>query len=94
MSLVYMTHPEHGATYVSTPSEKEYNLRYGWKVDTPPEVKKPKEEKEVKPAHPIESLSTVDLKKKYFEVMGKKPHHLMNRHNIEKAIKEHDGDSQ
>jgi hypothetical protein len=72
-----MSHELHGFTHAYSPQEVKANQKNGWKIAS--EHKPEKKEKEV---------PTDELKAKYFKVFGKKPHHMMNRHNIAKAIKE------
>jgi len=76
-----MEHEKNGQMHVYTPTEKAYAERRGWT-----EVKKPVAKVEQPKAKPVQSLTTIELKEKYMEKFGKKPHWNMNRHNIEKAL--------
>ena len=69
-----MTHPKHGFTHAYSPVDVQDHLDNGWIIasESKEEIKK--------------EVSTLDLKQQYFEMFHKRPHHNLNRHNLQKAL--------
>jgi hypothetical protein len=73
--MIFLTHPKHGFTHAYSPVDIQNHIDNGWTV-----VSEQKEE-------PVKAeVSTINLKQQYFEMFHKRPHHNLNRHNLQKAL--------
>jgi len=79
---IFMTHPEHGATHVGSGEVAEHE-KNGWKQDTYDNWMAPK--RIVKKTDLEEYL---DLRAKYEQKFGEKPHHKKSAESLRKELEE------